>query len=82
MSTSVPEFCSTPALQAAKNRLENDTRYEHHVGSWACTMLKNVFAGNDWVITPEKRDQKKKDRTLQWRNWIPADQKNLCMSIL
>lgn len=48
-------YTSLPGLQAAKQRILNPPRiqvnglfeaadYDHYVGSWACTMLKQVFA--------------------------------------
>ena len=60
-----PNYCSYPSLQWAKNRINNppgQKHYEHYVGSWACTMLKHVFADPKWIITPEKRDQYSKKR--------------------
>ena len=44
------------------------THYEHHVGSFASTIIKHVFSENCWIITPEKRDNdsgKKPDFTIQ-----------------
>lgn len=44
------------------------TSYEHHVGFWACTMLKEVFDSPKWVITPERRvdyTKKKPDLTVE-----------------
>lgn len=69
VSTSlVPDYCSIPSLQYAKNLIINpppkypDGRplikhYEHHVGSWAATMLKKAFSDDKWIITPEKLDE-------------------------
>ncbi|KAI9706148.1 MAG: hypothetical protein M1812_008249 [Candelaria pacifica] len=53
-------YCSASSLQFAKRRIQNppdEITYEHHVGSWACTMLSLVFNEPFWIITPEKRDQ-------------------------
>lgn len=56
-------YTQSLALQFAKRRIINplDTgsgehHYEHHVGSWACTILKDVFGSPHWIITPERRD--------------------------
>lgn len=64
-----PNYCSYPSLQFAKNRIKNppesfnknktkyqEKAYEHHVASWALTMLKEVFTGPEWIITPERKD--------------------------
>ena len=61
----VPDYCSTASLQYAKHRILNppdEKPYEHHVGSWACTMLGMVFEEAEWIITPEKVDQYSKKR--------------------
>jgi hypothetical protein len=55
----IPNYCSSAALQAAKHRIINPpggNKYEHYVGSWACTMIKEVFNEDYWIITPERRD--------------------------
>jgi len=52
-------YLSSPALRAAKLRIENPPNaksYEHHVGTWMGTLLKNVFQEDKWTITPEQRD--------------------------
>lgn len=62
---STANYCNAPSLQLAKSRIQNPPDrqpYEHHVGSWACTMLSMVFNGHQWIITPEKRDQNSKKR--------------------
>lgn len=68
MSAPIPNYWSAMSLQHAKNRIITPSSvtnkagkveerfYELYVGSWACTMLKNVFAGDEWIITPEKQD--------------------------
>lgn len=68
------------ALQGALERIKNptqiynkknelvQTKYEHHVGSWACTKLKQVFSNENWAITPEQIDRytkKKPDFVLE-----------------
>lgn len=57
------------ALQAALARILNppsvfnqeneqvERKYEHHVATWACTKLKEVFSKEKWAITPEQKDQ-------------------------
>jgi len=71
-----PNYQATPALQFAETRILNPpegTQYEHHVGSWACTMLGQVFNGPGWIITPEKTNPtsgKKPD--LMVEHIIPA----------
>lgn len=68
-----PSYTSFLALQAAKQRIINPPEvlhqgvleprpYEHHVGTWACTMLKQVFNSGNWAITPEKADQYSKKK--------------------
>jgi hypothetical protein len=55
------------ALQAAVEIITNpplgtkdgqvvQTEYEHHVGTLACTELKEVFSDEKWAITPEQID--------------------------
>lgn len=66
---SIPHYLSAVSLQYAKERikyppfvLNNNNEhvrqpYEHHAGSWACTMLKSVFSDDEWIITPEMVDR-------------------------
>lgn len=71
----VPDYCAQPSLQYAKQRIKNpplsvvgkkgdvvNKHLEHHVGSWACTMVSKVFNEDHWIITPEKRDKDSKKR--------------------
>lgn len=68
-------YHATLALDFARKRINNppllDNKpkpFEHYVGSWACTMLSMVFAGEEWLITPERRDdysRKKPDLMVQ-----------------
>lgn len=78
-----PFYSSSTALQAAKKRIlspppvqvitdegyENKKKhYEHYVGSWACTMFKQVFTLQNWVITPERtvpHSKKRPDLTVE-----------------
>jgi hypothetical protein len=68
------------ALQAALDRINHppqvfnkknepvETEFEHHVGTWACTKLKEVFNQEHWAITPEQIDRhsrKKPDLTVE-----------------
>lgn len=64
----VPNYCGQTSLLFCKERIKNPPSvatkkgyvpkaFEHHVGSWALTMLKSVFQGDQWIITPEKTDQ-------------------------
>lgn len=58
-------YLSSPVLQKAKEEIENPshkTHYEHHVGTWIGTLLKNVFTGDPWAITSEKADNHSKKR--------------------
>jgi hypothetical protein len=61
------------SLQFAKERIKNPpevlmknhlvpTPYEHHVGSWAFTMVSSVFNGAQWILTGEKIDANSKKR--------------------
>ncbi len=64
MATYTPSL----ALQGALERIKNppfvyhekkegvQTKYEHHVATWACTKLKEVFSNEEWAITPEQAD--------------------------
>jgi len=64
MSTYIPSL----ALQGTIERIKNPPKvlntknelvqrdYEHHVGTWACTKLKEIFSDNSWAITPEQKD--------------------------
>jgi hypothetical protein len=80
MAASIPNYCSGLSLQHAKNRMKTPTLvmkkkggweekfYEHYVASWACTILKKVFIGDEWIITPEKQDPssgKRPDLTVE-----------------
>lgn len=61
-----PPFVSRPNKKGKE--ISGNIPYEHHVGSWACTMLKNVFTQPNWVITPELHDpnsHKKPDFTIE-----------------
>ena len=51
--------------------------YEHHVGTWACTKLKEEFSADFWAITPEQRDphtKKKPDLIVEKAILVPAAQ--------
>ena len=50
-----------PALNKKKNKYIK-TKYEHHVGTWACTKLKEVFSDQNWAITPEQKDPNTKKK--------------------
>ena len=59
-TASVPNYLSSLALNRAKWRIENPPNnkyYEHHVGSWTATLLKNVFTNDPWLLTSEKADE-------------------------
>jgi hypothetical protein len=66
MATYTPSL----ALQTAIDRIKNPPtvfnkkneavtkKFEHHVSTWACTKLHEVFPqSGDWLITPEQRDR-------------------------
>jgi hypothetical protein len=67
-------YCAQPSLRFARKRINNPplvynnqgifvpTPYEHHVGSWAFTMVNSVFHGPLWIITAEKIDQNSRKR--------------------
>jgi hypothetical protein len=65
-----PVYTPSLALQAATDRIKNPPhvfnkknelvyqKYEHHVSTWACTKLHEVFPqSGDWAITPEQKDR-------------------------
>lgn len=61
---STPKHASELALRLAEERIQspaNNKPYEHHVGTWACTMLSRHFTG-DFLITPEKIENQSKKR--------------------
>jgi hypothetical protein len=70
MATYTPSL----ALQGAVERIKNppvvlnkknehvQTKYEHHVGTWACTKLKEIFFDQNWAITPEQMDPNTKKK--------------------
>jgi hypothetical protein len=52
-------YLSSPTLQRAKKNIQepfDGKSYEHHVGTYMGTLLKNVFCGEPWALTPEKKD--------------------------
>ncbi|KAL8906522.1 MAG: hypothetical protein Q9171_006237 [Xanthocarpia ochracea] len=54
----VPNYCGKKGLQKALRRIiehPQESFYEHHVGSWANTMLAQVFTDDKWIITPEQK---------------------------
>jgi hypothetical protein len=46
-----------PSKISEKNK---EIFYEDDVASWATTLLKKVFSGDEWIITPEKRNDETK----------------------
>jgi hypothetical protein len=59
MNNQALQYLQSPVLQKAKQTIrnpENGKHFEHHVGTWLGTLLKNVFAGDPWAYTPEKID--------------------------
>lgn len=75
------------ALQAALDRINHppqvynkkneavNTSFEHHVGTWANTKLKEVFKQEHWTITPEQIDRhsgKKPDLTVEKAIHLPT----------
>jgi len=58
-----PKYSNHLALGATRHRIQNppDGKHlEHYVGSWAFTMLKQVFNAPFWIITPERKDPESK----------------------
>lgn len=70
----VTNYSAMVSLRFAKERIKNPPfvhtgtkglvpkPYEHHVGSWAFTMVSSVFNGPQWIITGEKIDETSKKR--------------------
>lgn len=59
MNQPTPNYLSSLVLQSAKKTIKNGVSgrfLEHHVGTWMGTLLKNVFTGDPWALTPEKTD--------------------------
>lgn len=44
-----------PIIRNEKNKKERKY-YEHYVASWGCTISNLVFTGQEWISTPERRD--------------------------
>lgn len=62
---SIPQYSSSRPVQAALHRIKNPptgTRYEHHVSTWAGTMLKKVFHSDDYTLSSEVIDPHKKSK--------------------
>jgi len=98
MSTYTPSLGLQGALERIKNppvtlNKKNElvrTKYEHHVSTWACTKLSEIFSSSGhWAITPEQRDphtNKKPDFTVEKAIFDPSNQKitmkvHLCMEL-
>lgn len=81
---SIPNYMNSAGIQLAiariksppsVHRVDNKGKqifkpisYEFHVGSFAFTMVKNIFKDPEWVITPEMSDKfsnKKPDITIE-----------------
>lgn len=75
MTTYSPNLALKGALERIKNPPENP--YEHHVGTWACTKLSEIFPpSNNWTITPEQTDSatyKKPDLVVEKANMDGAE---------
>lgn len=64
MATYTPSLALQGALERIKNppktfNKDNEfvqKKYEHLVGTWACTKLKEVFSDGEWAITAEQID--------------------------
>ena len=62
-------YTSSLALKGALERIETPPeaydekgtsalkKYEHHVSTWACTKLKEIFHDGEWAMTPEQKDR-------------------------
>jgi hypothetical protein len=62
---SIPPYCSSRPLQAALDRIRNPPNginYEHHVSTWAATMLKKVFHSDDYTLSSEVIDPNEKSK--------------------
>ncbi len=70
-----PRYSLEPIIELAQKRISHPkalegkvTHYEHHVGSWACTMLARHFNTKDFLITPEMSNiqtNKRPDFTIE-----------------
>lgn len=93
---SVPEYEYSYALTAAliriskgaeivKKGVPKKVKYEHHVGTWACTLVKEIFHETNWAVTPEKRDErsnKKPDYVVECiTNFDPQSEEYLSLDI-
>lgn len=55
----IPQYTSSRPVQAALHRIKNPPtgiRYEHHVSTWAATMLKKVFHSDDYTMSSQVID--------------------------
>lgn len=62
---SIIPHTSSRSLQAALRRVNNPpngTHYEHHVSTWAATMLKKVFHSDEYTLTSEVIDPHEKSK--------------------
>lgn len=62
---SIPKYSSSRPVQAALHRIKNPPTpisYEHHVSSWAGTMLKKVFHSDDYTLSSEVIDPYEKSK--------------------
>ena len=62
---SIPQYSSSRPVQAALHRIKNPPtgiRYEHHVSTWAGTMLKKVFHSDDYTMSSEVIDPHEKSK--------------------
>ena len=97
-SNNMATYTPSLALQGAFERMINPpmifnkknepvtTKYEHHIATWACTKLKEVFSSEIWAITPEQKDQyTKKKPDLVVEKAIPGRpvtmKLHLCMEL-
>lgn len=56
---SIPQYSYSRPVQAALHRIKNPPTgisYEHHVSTWAGTMLKKVFHSDDYTLSSEVID--------------------------
>lgn len=57
LQTAIDRIKNPPIVYNKKNEAVT-TKFEHHVSTWACTKLHEVFPQSGaWLITPEQRDR-------------------------
>lgn len=59
----IPNYTGSLCVQAALQRIRDARKkYEHHVSTWAASMLKQVFQDDSFAISSEVIDPHEKSR--------------------